>query len=103
MEIRISSEKENPILRRREMDFFVDHTSTGTLRRYEVRKAIAEMYRVDINVVYVKKMQTLFGTNRTRGEVEIYESPEIAKALVTSHIQTRNLSAKDREAAEDSS
>lgn len=91
MEIRKTSERRNPLLERKEIAFEIDHSSSGTPRLSEVRKALATMHKVAHDVVYVTTLITLTGTNRTVGEAEIYDSPEKARLVIPKHIQTRNL------------
>lgn len=92
MKIHKTSERNNKLIGRKELMFFIDHNSKGTPFLLEVKKAIASMYGVNDNLVYVIKLQTLAGTNRTRGEAEIYEKFERARLLSPKHIQLKNLS-----------
>jgi ribosomal protein S24E len=98
MSVRTTYEKRNPLLGRREVAFFVDHPRKGTCRLYEVRKAIAEKLGVDERVVYVTKLKTVTGTNRSQGAVEIYDSADRADALVPAHIKARNLPTRGKAA-----
>ena len=86
-----TSEKDNPLLERREITFFVDHPEEGTPQLFEVKKSIASMYGVDSELVYVTRLETLTGTNRAVCQAEIYQKAEKARSLVPKHIQSRNL------------
>ena len=44
--------------------------------------------------IYILKLETQRGTNRTIGTAEIYDHIERGKALVTDHIQKRNLPSR---------
>jgi len=90
MEIKETSKTYNPVFKRRELSFFIDHTSLGSPKLHEVRKALAEKYGVGEEAVYVTKLDTRTGTNSTRGEAEVYDSPETAMKVVPKHIQNRN-------------
>ena len=90
MEVRVVAEPYNPIFKRKELSFFVDHTSLGTPRLSEVRKSLAEKFSVTEDVVYISRLGTRTGTNRTYGSAEIYDMLEMAKAIVPKHIQMRN-------------
>ena len=96
MDVKKSSEKNNQFLKRKEITFFVDHHSQGTPQLFEVRTAIASMYGVSDDLVYVLKLKTLTGTNRTVGEAEIYEEPGETRSLLPKHIQLRNLPKRGR-------
>lgn len=88
------SEPYNLILKRKELSFFIDHTSLGSPQLSEVRKSLAEKYDVKEDVVYILRLDTRTGTNRTYGMAEIYDTFEIAKAIVPKHIQIRNSSSR---------
>jgi hypothetical protein len=53
MDVKKSSEKNNPLLKRKEITFFLDHDSQGTPQLFEVKTAIASMYGVSDDLVYV--------------------------------------------------
>ena len=76
MDVKKSSEKNNLLLKRKEITFFLDHDSQGTPQLFEVKTAIASLYGVSEDLVYILKLETLTGTTRTVGEAEIY-SPSI--------------------------
>jgi ribosomal protein S24E len=99
MSVRTTYEKQNPLLGRRDVAFFVDHPQKGTCRLYEVRKAIAEKFGVDEQVVYVTRLETVTGTNRSQGTVEIYHSADRADTLVPAHIKARNLPTRGKDAS----
>jgi ribosomal protein S24E len=91
MDVKKSSEKNNLLLKRKEITFFLDHDLQGTPQLFEVRKAIASMYGVSDDLVYVLNLKTLTGTNRTVGEAEIYDPPGTTRSLIPKHILLRNL------------
>lgn len=100
MEIKKTSEKYNPLLKRREVSFLVNHTASGTPKLYEVKKALTAMYSTAEESVYITEMNTLTGTNQTRGKVEVYDNPERAKQLVPKYIQSRNIANRNEKKGE---
>jgi ribosomal protein S24E len=94
MKLKKVSDRYNPAFKRRELAFFIDHASSGTPRLYDVRKTLAEEHNVNEEHVYVLKLNTLTGTNRTRGTAEIYDQPEMAEALVAEYVKVRNLNSR---------
>jgi ribosomal protein S24E len=91
MKMRTSSQQSNPILKRREIIFIVEHPEKeGTPSRFEVRKKLAELLNEDLDVVYIKKLETKTGTKTTVGESNVYESVEQAQRVEPKHIITRN-------------
>lgn len=102
MEIKILSENDNPLLRRKEVVFQVEHEQTGrTPRRSEVKDAIARALRKDADLVFVKKVETKTGTCMAIGTANIYDSVECAKLIEPEYIIKRNTSVeKEKEESE---
>ena len=98
MNVKIISKEYNPLLKRREVTFKVEHTETGgTPRRFEVRKKLATLLKKDIELIYVRKMETKTGTMTAVGEANAYDSVEQAKIVEPKHIVARNLPPKQSE------
>ena len=91
MEVKIVSAKENPLLKRKEVDFRVEHGPKGkTPPRLEVKKAIAAELKISEELVFVEKMHTMTGTNTAVGVANAYESAEQAKLVEPEYIIKRN-------------
>jgi small subunit ribosomal protein S24e len=91
MEVKIVSAKENPLLKRKEVDFRVEHGPKGkTPPRLEVKKAIAAELKISEELVFVEKMQTMTGTNTAVGVANAYETAEQAKLVEPEYIRKRN-------------
>jgi small subunit ribosomal protein S24e len=92
MEVKILSENENPLLKRREVVFQVDHDQTGsTPPRLEVKNVIAKLLKTDANLVFIKKLETKTGTRRAIGLANVYDSIEHAKLIEPEYIVKRNM------------
>jgi ribosomal protein S24E len=91
MKVKIVLTKENPLLKRKEVDFRVEHGSEGkTPARLEVKKAIAAELKINEEMVFVKRMQTTTGTNTAVGAANVYETVEQAKFIEPEYIRKRN-------------
>ncbi len=91
MKIKIVSKEFNPLFKRKEIVFEVEHTETkGTPSRLEVRKNLATALKTNLELVYVRKVETKTGTMIAVGEANAYDSIEQAKLLEPEHISTRN-------------
>jgi len=102
MNIRITSEEYNPLLKRKEVAFEVEHGETGgTPSRFEVRKQLAVSLKIDPELVYVKKMKTKTGTMIAVGEANAYDSMEQAKLVEPEHIIARNAPPEKQEKPEE--
>jgi len=92
VEVKIISKKENPLLKRREIRFQVEHDQTGsTPPRLEIRKAVANALELDANLVFVKKLETKTGMQTAIGAANIYDSIEQAKLIEPEYIIKRNV------------
>jgi len=101
MKVRITSEEYNPLLKRKEVAFEVEHKETGgTPSRSEVRKSLAALLKIDSELVYVKKMETKTGTMIAVGEANAYDSTEQAKLVEPEYIIARNMPPEKQEKQE---
>jgi len=92
------SQKKNPLLKRNEIQFQVEHSQTGsTPPRTEVRKAIANILKKDENVVFVKKLQTKTGSVIAVGLANVYDSLEQARLIEPNYIIKRNIPPEKKE------
>ena len=91
MEIKIVTTKENPLLKRKEVDFtIVQGPKEKTPERLDVKRAIAIEMKVSDGVVFVKRMHTKTGTQITNGEANVYQTAEQAKLVEPEYIRKRN-------------
>ncbi len=92
MEVKILSENMNPLLKRKEVVFQVDHNQTGsTPPRLEVKSAIAKLLKTDMNLVFIKRLKTKTGTRKAIGLANVYDSIEHAKLIELEYIVKRNI------------
>ena len=97
MEVKIVSTKENPLLKRKEVDFRVEQDPKGkTPARLEVKKALADKLKINEELVYVKNMRTMTGTNIAVGTANAYEKIEQAKFIEPEYIRKRNNPPEER-------
>ncbi len=90
MELKIISKKENPLLKRKEVQFTIQHSQGKTPQRMDVKRSIASELQVSEKLVFIKKMQTMTGTNTTHGEADAYESEAQARLIEPKYIIKRN-------------
>jgi len=97
MEIKITQQQYNPLLKRREIAFQVEHTQTkSTPTRLEIRKSLAEMLKTNPEAVYVKRIVTKAGTMLATGEANAYDSVEQAKLVEPKYIIARNMPKEEK-------
>jgi small subunit ribosomal protein S24e len=92
MKVKIVSKEKNPLLKRKEVTFSIEHDKEGsTPTRGEVRNQLAEILKTDLELVYIKQFETKTGTLVAVGEANAYESLEQAKLVEPKHIIARNM------------
>ena len=100
MEVKIISSKDNPLLKRKEVNFRVEHGPQGkTPGRLEVKKALAAELKLGDELVFVQSMKTSTGTSTAFGSANAYEKVEQAKLIEPEYIITRNNPEKPKEEA----
>jgi small subunit ribosomal protein S24e len=101
MKVKIVSQEFNPLLKRKDIVFNVEHAETGgTPPRLEVRQKLASKLKTKLELVYVRKMETKTGTMIAVGEASAYDSVEQAKLLEPEYIVARNVPPAPPEKAE---
>jgi len=89
MEINVIEDKVNPLLKRREIRFRIDH-DLGTPSRKSVVERIAATMDSKVGLVVVDNMSTEFGKRQTIGYAKIYETEERLREVENPHIVARN-------------
>ena len=102
MDIQVITEKNNPVLKRREISFKVIHDE-ATPSRKSIVERLAATQNTKVGLVYVDGLKTEFGKRETIGYAKIYETEERAKQIERAHIIERNTFTKPEEAAPEAS
>lgn len=95
--VKVENTKYNELLKRKEVFFVVSHEGGPTPSRFEVREKLAGIFGVDVDRVYIVRMETITGNMTARGEAHIYDSHEQAKLIEQKHIILRNIPKKEKE------
>jgi ribosomal protein S24E len=92
MKVNIISKEQNPLLKRKEVTFSVDHVQNGgTPSRAEVSKQLASLMKTKPELIYVKNMETKTGQMVAVGEANVYDSIEQGKLVEPKHIISKNV------------
>ncbi len=91
MKLIIVSRKQNPLLKRDEVIFEVDHSEEGeTSSRSEIRQKLADVLKTKLELTFVEKAETKTGTMTAKGEANVYETVDQANLIEREHIIQRN-------------
>ena len=101
MEIEITQQRYNPLLKRKEVSFVLRHAEAGgTPPRLEVRKTLAEVLKTNLDVIYVKRIETKAGTMLAKGEANAYDSAQQGRLIEPRYIIARNTTEESEASAE---
>jgi len=95
MEIEIKEERENLLLRRKEVFFRLKHEEEGEKKgaspsREEARDVLIKKLKCNPNLLVIDKMRTEFGKRETAGYAKVYESEDRLKEIENEYIIKRN-------------
>ena len=102
MDIQIIKSKDNPILKRREIEFKVIFDESTPSRKSVVER-LAATENSKVGLVYVDSLKTEFGKRESLGYAKIYETAERAKEIERPPIIERNTFSKPEEAKPEAS
>jgi small subunit ribosomal protein S24e len=101
MQVKIVNKKDNPLLKRREVQFTIEHNQGKTPTRLDIKRSVASELGISDKFVFVKNMKTLTGSNITVGAANAYESEAQAKLIEPDYIVKRNVPAEKKEEAKE--
>jgi small subunit ribosomal protein S24e len=90
MQAEIVSRKENPLLKRVEIEFKIVHHGEASPTRDIAKEEIAKLAKASKERVIIDSMNSQFGKPETLGYAKVYDSKEDALAIERKHILGRN-------------
>lgn len=89
----IIAKRENPLLERIEIEA-IERGFTSTPPRIEVRKKLAELLKVDPELIIIEKISSKPGLHRIKASY--YTSKEALQRIVHQHVLLRHLPKEER-------
>ncbi len=102
MEVEVISEKENPLLERREVMVRIKHTGAATPLRSEIRKLVAAKLSADDDKMIVGSLDQSFGVSESLAKVKIYKTRKRVEEIENPHVIKKNTPEKVEAPAEES-
>jgi len=94
-QVKVLRDVENKVLNRKELILRIDHIGSKTPTRNEVRELVSSMFSVPSNLVIVRKLRTLTGTNVTEAHIHVYKDEKSLQEIEPEHIKLRNFGKKE--------
>ncbi len=100
MEVEVISEKENPLLERRDVMVRIKHTGAKTPLRSEIRKLLTAKLSADDDKLILGSLNQSFGVAESLAKVKIYKTKERAVQIESPHLIRKNTTEKAKPAVE---
>ncbi len=100
MKMEISRQNENPLMKRKEVYFSVEHVGESTPGRNAIAEEIAKKFKTKRNCVIVDSLDSIYGIGKSEGYVKVYDSKEAALEFENEYLLKRNGVEKETAASE---
>ena len=101
MELLIEKQRDNPLLKRKEVYFRVKYEDTKvTPSRQEVREKLSGLLNATQDRLVIRWMKPEFGKMEAEGYALIYETPDDMKAVEEDYVLKRNFGEELQEGGE---
>ncbi|MEM2362962.1 MAG: hypothetical protein QXQ20_04625 [Candidatus Nezhaarchaeales archaeon] len=99
-QVKVLRDVENKVLNRRELILRIHHANTRTPTRAEVRELASSMFSAPQNLIVVRSLKTITGTNVTEAHVHIYRDEKTLEEVEPKHVKIRNFGKREEEKEE---
>ena len=90
IEVEIEEEKENKLLKRRDMTVRVYHEADPTPTRATIKDRIADLVGTSKDNVIIENIKSEFGKEETKVNVRVYDNKEDAQKYERDYVLERN-------------
>lgn len=90
MKMEFNQKKENPLLKRTEVYFTINHAGEATPSKGAVVEAIAAELKASKDAIVLDSVESVFGTGKSKGYVKVYESKDAALKYESEYLLKRN-------------
>lgn len=90
MDVKITQQKDNALMARKDIRFQVAHAGETTPSRTQVRQLVAAQVGTKTENVVIESMETEYGIGRTAGTARAYKSSDEARKTERTHLLKRN-------------
>ena len=94
MKMEITKKTENPLFKRTEIHFVLDHAGESTPSRGAVLEEIVKQTKAAKDTIVIDNIESIYGNGKSNGYVKVYESKEAALEFEADYLLKRNGIAK---------
>jgi small subunit ribosomal protein S24e len=94
MKAEIIEERDNPILKRKEIKMVIEHIDSATPPRVEIKKLLKALKDYDENKMVIKEVRNIFGIGKDEVTIFVYEDEELMKKLEPKYLFEREIEEK---------
>ena len=96
MEIEITENNQNPLLKRKEIHLVIKHDSKATPKRSQVIKSLAEKLKAKKELIIIAHLKNMYGKTETQGYAKIYANYDELNLIETRPSIARHTDAGDK-------
>jgi small subunit ribosomal protein S24e len=96
LSLSIMEDRVNPLVRRRELVFRVEHPDSATPTAASLRERLAALLGSKPEATFIVNLKGLAGLQRSEGICHIYSSPNDGQNLEPEHIRRLNMTPEER-------
>ena len=90
MKMEITKKTENPLFKRTEIYFVVDHAGEATPSKGAVVEEIVKQTKAAKDTIVLDKLESVYGNGKSNGYVKVYESKDAALEFEADYLLKRN-------------
>lgn len=90
MKMEITEQRSNPLMKRVEVRFAVDHVGEMTPGRNAAAEEVAKKLKTKRACVVIDTMDSQYGIGKSKGYAKVYESKEAAQEFESKYLLKRN-------------
>ena len=94
MKMEITKKVQNPLLKRTETYFVLDHAGEATPSRGAVVEEIVKQTKAAKDTIVIDNIESIYGNGKSNGYVKVYESKDAALEFESDYLLKRNGIAK---------
>ncbi|UAL07355.1 MAG: 30S ribosomal protein S24e [Candidatus Methanogranum gryphiswaldense] len=90
MKMEIKEQKKNPLMKRAEVYFTLEHVGQSTPGRNVIAEELSKKLKTKRNCVVIDSVESVYGIGKSEGYAKVYDSKEAALEFESEYLLKRN-------------